>query len=262
VKDLFADEAVLQRITMITTAPASYSRVTSHSFSTLSGWQRFVRQTYPLREERTVPARLTLPKKAEAADSDDEHCEPTNHRDMNIRSVIDVHAWDQARWRGCGYLSLGPTKPPIIAILFENEKAARKIFERWRTRFGEDDTNDEIGLSIIRELPDASVHHYCVQIAPGETAEVTAGLRGPVLMCTRSMTMEPTNSRNLELFLAGYHRCGIYFLIPAIVGGSEPDFLYELAIKKRQISVKSAADVGENDIESLALRLRGMKFAS
>ena len=264
-KDLFVDEVVLQRTAMITTASTSYNRLTSHYFSELSHWQDLVRRSFPLREQRTALPRVTLPKRAktrEEVDCDDEGGEPASHRDMNVRSVIDVHAWDQARWRGCGYLlHIGLARLPAIAFLFENEEAARKIFERWRARFGEDDTGDEIGLSIIRELPDASMHHYCVQIAPSDTATLAAGLRGRVLMCTKSMTMEPGDSRNLEMFLAAYRRYGMYYLIPAVIGAWDPNFLFELSIRKRRLSVKVAAEVTANDIELLALRLQGMKFA-
>lgn len=263
VKDLFAEEAVLQRITMITTSPTSYNRLTSQSFSQLSHWQKFVKRSFPLQARQQALPRVTLRKEEKSTKEEgDEADEPIGHRDVNVRSVIDVHAWDQARWRGCGYLQWNPAGLPAIAFLYDNGDAARKIFERWRTRFGEEDTKDEIGLSIIRELPDASMHHYCVQIASAAAAMPPTGSRGPTLMVTRSMTMEPADSRNLDMFLAAYRRFGMYYLIPAVVGGSQPSFIFELSIRKRGLSVKTAAEVTEHDIEALALRLQRMKFAS
>ena len=128
---------------------------------------------------------------------------------------------------------------PALARMIQKTKSGFRSYVSFRTR--------------------ACIINAC-KIAPGDTVTLAAGLRGPVLMCTKSMTMEPANSRNLEMFLAGYRRCGMYHLIPAVIGASEPNFLFELLIRKRRLSVKAAAQVTGNDIKSLALRLRGMKF--
>jgi hypothetical protein len=250
---------------MIAAAPNSYNRVTSQSFARLSDWQEAVKRSYPLRERRTVLPRIALPQQGASSEDDDDADDGAyainNHRGMNVRSVIDVHAWDQARWRGCGYFHMELLQPPYMAFLFENAAAARKIFERWRARLGEDDTNEEIGISIIRELPDANVHHYCVQIASNVLQPRGTASRLPALVATRSMTMDVSSSRNLEMFLAAYGRLGSYYLIPA-VGTSNPEFYFDLAIRKRRLSVKSSGEVTEHDIEALALRERGLKFAS
>lgn len=264
IRDLFSDEAVQHRITMIATAPNSYSRFTSQSFSKLSDWQEAVKRSYPLRERRPALPRVALPRQAETSEEDQEYDGAyaiNNHRGMNVRSVIDVHAWDRAGWRGCGYFHMELMQPPYMAFLFEDAAAARKIFERWRTRFGEDDTNEEIGISIIRELPGANVHHYCVQIASNDLVSRGTTSRLPVLVPTRSKTMDVPTSRNLDMFLAAYRRLGSYYLIPA-VGKSNPELYLELAIRKHRLSVKSAAEITEHEIESLALRERGLKFAS
>lgn len=261
-EDLFTDEAVLHRITMIASSPNSYRRTASRDFARLSDWDNAVRRSYPLRSERTTLERVPLLVDAEqTADQEESVFDVKNHREVGISSVIDVHAWDQARWRGCGYMQLGFSHPPFMLLLFENAAAARKIFERWRERFGEEDANEEIAISIIRNLPESNPHHYCVQIS-SKYATVAAGQsRRPVVMATRSQTMEPSNNTYLEMFLAGHQRFGAYFLIPAI-GLSKSELFVDLAILKRSVSVKSADDIGEHDIEALALRLRGMKFVS
>jgi hypothetical protein len=264
-EELHADAAVQQRITMISVAPSSYSRVTAQNFHTLSDWEKVVRRSYPLREQRAEVPRMAPDHKAEeddeSDDADDVAPKIKSHRGISIRSVVDVHAWDRARWRGCGYLQMPGLQDPFMAFLFEDAAAARKIFERWRARFGEDDANEQIGISIIRHLPDTNPHHYCVQIASNDAVSCAAASRTPVLVATRSMTMEPENSRNLEMFLDGYRRVGGFYLMPA-VGMARPEFFSDLAIRKRRLTVKSAADVREHDIEAAALRLRGLKVAS
>jgi len=148
-----------------------------------------------------------------------------------------------------------------MAFLFENAAAARKIFERWRGRFGEEDINEEIAISIIWYLPQTNPHHYCVQVASRYPVSGSDTPRRPVLMTTRSMTMEPANSENLNLFSAGFERSGAYFLLPA-AGAVSPEFFFDLTIMKRSLTVKSAAEVTEHDVASFALRIRGLKSSS
>ena len=146
-----------------------------------------------------------------------------------------------------------------MAFLFENPAAARRIFERWRERFGEKDVNDEIKISIIRHLPETNPHHYCVQVASEYPTPSSNTPGRPVLMATRSMTMEPANSDNLDMFLAGFERFGAYYLLPA-VRPANPEF-FDLSILKRGLIVKSAAEVSERDID-FALCIRGLKPSS
>ncbi|WP_439543309.1 hypothetical protein [Hyphomicrobium sp.] len=266
---LFTDEGVQQRITMVSVAANSYSRVSAKTFLQLSEWKEGVRRSYPLRGKRADLPRIALPRGDENPDEEDEPdkdpFEISNHRGMRVSSVIDVHAWDKAVWRGCGYLRFDRTQPPCMAFLFENAAAARKIFERLRARFGKADTGEEIVISIIRHLPGENAHHYCVQVA--SKGEPSSGGKGakPVMLATRSMTMTPLDSRNLDMFLTDYGRVGAYYLLPAVLPSTattDPEFIFDLAIGKQSLTVKSAAEVSEHDIESLALRLRGLKFAS
>jgi hypothetical protein len=214
--DLYRDEAVRQRISMIAVVPNSYNRIASRNFSRLSDWQHVVRTSYPLRDRGVDVPRIELPRRDENLEESDKSGD-NNHRLMGVSSAIDVHAWDQAKWQGCGYLQRRYSEPPCMAFLFENAHAARKIFERWRLRFGEDDENEQIAISIIRNLPDTNPHHYCVQIASNHPQS-----SNPVIIA-KSMVMEPTNSENLDRFLTDYHRFGSYYLLPA-VGRLNPEF--------------------------------------
>lgn len=265
IKRLFANEAVLHRIAMIAAAPNSYTRMASRGFARLSDWDNVVSRTYPLGSDRVDLPRVPLPGNASQGTDDDDSQEDVfdirNHREIRISSVIDVPAWDQAKWRGCGYLQPGFSHPPFMALLFENAAAARIIFERWRARFAEEDANEAIAIAIIRNLPESDPHHYCVQVSSKDPLSSGKTSKGPLMIATRSMTMEPPNSTNLEMFLAEFRRFGAYFLIPATVQAGDPNFFFDLAILKRSVSVKSADEIGEHDIEALALRTRGLKFA-
>jgi len=264
-ESLFADEAVHHRITMIAVSPNSYSRLMSRSFSQISNWQDAIRRSYPISEQRpTVQTRALGTGKEPAAHlhADDQTFKIRTHKELSIQSVVDVHAWNRGKWKGCGYAILAPERPPVMALLFEDAEAARAIFERWRTRFGTADKGEEIAVSVITHLPGLNPHHYYVQIAsknpePGENEEGQH-----TLVATRSMTMEPENSQNLEMFLTQFRRFDAYYLVPAVVTStalSSSNFFFDLAILKRELVVKRACEVKEHDLEAVALHYRGIK---
>ena len=67
-----------------------------------------------------------------------------DHRDMRIRSVIDVHLRDRAKWVGAAYGDAGPNALPWFGLMFRDGEAGTRIFERWRERFGDVDGDEEI----------------------------------------------------------------------------------------------------------------------
>jgi hypothetical protein len=256
---LFEDEAVQQRMMLVTASTNSYRRLMSQDVARLSDWKEFVRDSYDLRPKRPALKRFEFETKPSTDDQEDSAKAPKSHTNRTIRSVIDLHAWNSARWKGVAYADLGPARAPAVAFMFENREAATKIFERWRTRFGERDVEEEIYLTIVRQLPGQNPNHYLVFIA-SKQPDLSAYQSGQGLaIASRSMTMEPNDSVNIDRFLTGYHRCGTYVLMPAILqDGQPPELLSNLGIIKRAINVKLAAHISPEDIESLALRQRGM----
>ncbi len=67
--------------------------------------------------------------------------------------------------------------------------------------------------------------------------------------------MTPNSDVNLENFLASYGHRGAFYLMPAVLrSAGSPDLLFDLTILKRKISIKLAADVGEQDVEFMGPR--------
>lgn len=259
-KKLYTDEAVQHRMTMVALASTSYHRVAARSISRITDWQDATQKTYELRSERPalnlVP--LTEEDDSETESQSDRPPMPKDHRAYSVKSVIDIHAWDQAQWRGTAYAQVGPSQPPYMAFLFENEEGSRKIFERWWERFGAQDENEEIYLSIIKQLPEQSEHHYCIQITSKLPETGSLKTDQVMTMASRSLTMTPDNGTNLERFLKSYRHFEAFYILPALLGDSEtPELIFDLAILKHDITVKFADDVGEHDLESMALRVRG-----
>jgi hypothetical protein len=261
---LYRDEAVDARMAMITAAATSYHRVASRNVSRLSDWQEAVRREYPLRTPR--PQLKLVKLKADDPDAGEDSNntgedgpELTSHRAVRVRSVIDAHAWDQARWKGTCYLEYGPGRAPGMAFMFEDKVAARKIFERWRERFGSSDVNEEIYLAIVRQLPGQNPHHYTMLVTSKPPDADERDLHQSIVIASRSMTMTPDSVTNLQQFLDAYEQSGEFYLLPAVITNGAPELMLDLALLKRRVSVKDAASVGEHDIETMALRRRGCR---
>ena len=178
----------------------------------------------------------------------------SRHREVKVQSVIDMHSWDAASWKGILYTTLGDDVPPVFALAFLDRAAARRIFERWRERFGTKDVNHEISISIIRNLPGHPSTHYAIQITsrrPDDGEWERGTLYHTVF---RIHVVEPDDDVNLEGFLTRLRAAGCFILAPAVISGQEPDLLTDLVILKRFINVVDAADVAEHDIEHVGLQ--------
>lgn len=243
-KQLYENELVADRMTMVAVASNSYSRALGRRVSRLPEGGK----AYPLR------ARPTLNVKPLARDepqlNDDEF--DGSHRAMGVRSVVDVHLWDRARWRGAAYFDYGPQAPPVLALMFEDRDAAEKIFIRWRERFGAVDKDEAIHLAIIRGTSETNPAHYKILVTSSLPGHEVKGMRLTAFI-GRHTSMMPATSENLDRFLAMQAKAAAYLLIPAIFSGSEAEPLIDLHILKRRLVVRNAADVGPNDIEAMAL---------
>ncbi|SDR60989.1 hypothetical protein SAMN05519103_07242 [Rhizobiales bacterium GAS113] len=275
-KKLFVDEAAQHRMVMVAVAGNSYHRLASRRVARISDWNDAARTTYPPRTPRPQLPLLNLEggrsekddvrDRALGGTNDHEFPPISDHRAMSVRSVVDLRAWDQARWKGTLYAQYH-SRPPCMAFMFENREGARRIFERWRERFGPSDKDEEIYLSVVRHLPEQNRHHYIIMVTSRLPEEAERKPDQTFVVANRSITMEPQNDVNLDRFLHLYQRWGAFYLMPAVLAGvGEPELLTELAIPKRTLSIKEAADVGEGDIEAMALgarqrRRRGTKKA-
>lgn len=262
VERLFESEAVLDRIAMVVGAGNSRQRLFSRSVSRLSDWTPMATTTFSLEPSRPSIGRRSL----NPAESDPRHMgrgdetrrlRPTDHRDLSVRSLIDVHLWNRAGWSGVAFADLGPGYPPAIALMFTDEDAAKKIFTRWHERFGQADKQDEIYLAIVRGISVENPAHYRVLITsrlPPDDSETGDQI---LMLASRVQTMEAESDVNLRRFIDAYSRSKTYLLVPArLKRGEPPELLLGFSILKRALSVKTASEVEANDVEAMALGSR------
>jgi hypothetical protein len=258
VKHLFENEAVFDRIGMVAIVRNSRQRIFNQSLSRLSDWTQTATLTLTLEPSRPVISRRVL----KPVDDDEDRAAagdrsaptlPNDHRALGVCSIIDVHLWDRAGWTGTAFADWGAGYPPAVALVFRNEDAARRIFARWRERLGQVDEQDEIYLAIVRGVSPDHPAHYRILITSRLPPEAETQTAKTLMIPSRVNMMHAESNVNLSRFLNIYERSHVYLLLPAILKGGALEFLPELAILKQELSVKTAAEVNEHDLEAMAL---------
>lgn len=261
IKQLFRTDNAMERAAMIGSLCFSRQRI-FNGVARLAEWDTHSPTRFEARLNRPKIIRARIPlndiKKGAARSEKFEFSRMTDHRDVKVRSVIDVHLWDRAEWSGTAYGVVHPKAPPFMALMFKNREAAAKIFERWRERFGPADLEEEIHIGIVRHFSAKHPAHYGIVIA-SKIPEDSSDSR-MAMVTSRSQSMEPDNDINLSNFLDLYKKAGAYLLMPALITSNQTlQLIDNLYILKHTLHVKKAIDVGANDTENFFLAPRGLQ---
>lgn len=258
---LFKTDAAMDRAAMVGSLCFSRQRI-FNGVARLASWNKHAPSRFETRSVR--PHVIPSPRPTDAGTQTkgalpDQAKFPklTDHREVKVRSVIDIHLWDRAGWMGAAYGVLEPNAPPFMALMFKDRNAAAKIFERWRERFGSADQGEEIHIGIVRRFSAEHPAHYGMII----TSKIPADKANSqiAVVASRSLTMEPLEDTNLERFLAHYKAAGTYLLKPVLMEpGKQPQFIDGLHLLKRSLHVRMASELGPHDIETLFLKPRGI----
>jgi hypothetical protein len=256
IRQLYQSEALAERISTVVASTNGRSRIFNTDISRLSDWAAMSHTSYPLTADYPKIARAKPPSKPSDESASAEmpiHSGYSDHRRIEVRSVLDIPLWERSGWTGLLLGVYGPGRPPIVALHFTDREIGSEIFRRWQTRFGKRDDNGEIHFAILRDLPGHPASHYAALI----TAGVGQDSGGKLLSTTcRLKTLEPADDTNLRRFLEAYQQVGLYWLAPAAFGpGGQPELMEDLAILKRDLPVKRVRDIGEHELEILGRRL-------
>lgn len=187
---------------------------------------------------------------------------------MYLTGPIDVDLWNKAKWRATFFIG-HPKRPPILGLAFENEEAARKIFETWHERYGENDDYEELRIAIIEgDIPDEEPG-YSVHVGSDPDAAVKrlkdAGYdfdNDLMMMVSRINRMNPPpESVNLGKFKESYRDFKTYFLVPGVISKDRQKLkpIIELGIYKRNVHFRNVQEIDANDIDSVVLGTGSVK---
>lgn len=178
--------------------------------------------------------------------------EQTSHKDIKIQSLIKTRLWDKTVWKGAGF-SIYSDGTPALALMYENENAAKDIFIDLHRELSTEDRSNRLKISIIRHINKKFPANYriCISenISPSETKIIQT--------MSRIQTMEPENKNSIELFLKAYEKSGRYILSYGFIkNGKMVHCLYPDPHKiiKFDINVIDAWKIGPNDIEIAAIQ--------
>lgn len=178
------------------------------------------------------------------------------HTQRKVFSPIDIPIWDNASWAGTCY-GWDDRQPPFMGLMFKNLESGKKIFTDWHARWGREEAEDALRVTIVTGIYKSNPHHYAVVVGPNIdliTADIRSG--STISMVSRINRMTPATSENLTNFLKAFNEFDAFFLIPAQLPRSTqsmPEIEVKLALLKRHLHIRPAWQIGENDHDIVAL---------
>ena len=178
------------------------------------------------------------------------------HSQRKVFSPIDIPVWDKAGWGGTCY-GWDYRQPPFMGLMFKNLEAGKKIFTDWLARWGREEAEDALRVTIVTGIYKRNPHHYAVVVGPNIDL-IAAEVRSwsTICMVSRINRMTPATSENLTNFLKVFNKFDAFFLMPAqlpIGSQSMPEIEFELALLKRHLHIRPAWQIDENDHDIVAL---------
>ena len=180
-----------------------------------------------------------------------------------VSSMIDIETWDKAIWRGAGFMFC-PTTPPVLLLLFRNEKYAVKIFKDWIADIGRKDEKENIRVALVEgDVPGEAAGYYVVISNNLDEAVKRAEKSGlsvdemMILNVSRYIRANPTdNFQCYNMFKQSYKSNPAFYLMPAIFDETTKNIkpLEDLAILKRKIEFRNINDITENDIDAILIQ--------
>lgn len=183
---------------------------------------------------------------------DFENLDSIRHDQIAITTLIKPELWDEAGWHGLAFMCF-ENKPPVILLIFKKE-GGEDVFMDLYENLGQVDSLERLRFSIIRGVSKEEPYNYRVLLTENIMADDQHKL---ITMCSRIHEMTPPTDRNWSNFEKEYKKYGSYSLsFGAFFNGQFYPYteFEKYLIKKKELVIKNAWEVGINDIEKIVLR--------
>lgn len=252
-EQLLGIERAFERATLFCRTGMSRTRALGKDVGQIEDWRHFISQAYALEPDAPsiTPARPRDGARTEKNDA--VFGDLYSHRDLAVSSIINQPLWEKAGWEGMFFGYTESNQPPLLGLIFGDAEMADAIFEEWQTRFGREDANDEIRISIIKGIEKSKPYNYrgCIS---RDMNSVEKDSTTRFVSVVRMTTMTPTDHKNLEFFQRAFARIGCYYLLPVVFNREgKPEIRPDRAILKRKFNVREAWRIGRHDIDSPAV---------
>lgn len=176
------------------------------------------------------------------------------HKDRRVLSLINIPLWDKAEWRGTAYL-WHPGVTPTLSLGFDKPELGKQIFKEIRIKLGEIDEKEHLRITIVTGVDRKQPSSYKVVISANQNLIKEKQGRQFVFVA-RINRMDPPNLHNLNSFLQRYNDTRRFFIVPSHFkgAGEQPEMFWDFRIGKRELFVREAWQIGENDPDICAIR--------
>lgn len=251
IENLFKNEEVHERTTLIIEHRNFLQNILGKDYKLFyNDWIKEPLKEYPL--IRKIPASFKHKDFIKKGKTENEIAfENAAHNKRKVFSVIDTNLWDKAKWKGFGFF--GNNDEFGIFIGFENEEYGKKIFENWIDRFGKEDEDEAIKITIIKGINKNNPYWYRVHISSNIKYDDKSEIF--FVIASRIHEMNANNPNNLVNLIRGYNYFKKYLLCPAIVDtNGKVKLLRDKCILKKELHIREAWQIGINDLDSAVIK--------
>jgi hypothetical protein len=255
------EEGYARSLTFSDVYSSASNVIGSDSIFDLSGWlgeKRYLvlRDSVAIMRSKDNPTddqpRRVVPADARSEPPDQSRLK---HSQRKVLSMIEPVLWDAARWRGV-YIEGYRDCPPVLALAFDNEEPARRIFANWRKQLGTVDKDDLLRVSVLTGIDAKNPLAYSLHISTNLEAALKTLDGEMAITMSRSKKMDSVRQNTMRDFHRFREQYGCYYLAPAVMrtSASAPQLLPDVSILKRDVVIRSAWEIGVNDPDISALR--------
>lgn len=192
---------------------------------------------------------------------------PKSGGNMYVSGPIVPELWDAAKWRGTFFMTSEDGEDgfiPCLGLGFRNRDAADKIFSGWSERYGENDSDEELRVSIIEGDVEGEEAGYSVHINTEWEATYKKLSRKNkmaeadfMIMISRINRMNPPEgSHNLARFKEAVRQSKVFYLVAGILSEDKTtvEEFGKIRIRKSRIYFRHVDDIGKNDPDFVVLK--------
>lgn len=255
---LFKDENVIQRTLQFSNSWSSTEYIFGNQIMKNNEDKIFTNSSinYDLHisRQKTLLDSSILKIPIDDVDKNLKNLENLTHDEMFTNDIINIDLWDRAKWKAILYLRHpNDTLPPALGLAFLKPEFGKIIFEDWIDKFGKNNTKNHISIAIIRKVNAKKIHNYTVALSGKFNFDKEQVEAKYVSMSTRFMTMEPSNSKNLDDFILSYKKFNkkevVLDMMPVEINNELDKFnIYNnLSLKILNVEIVNAWEITEDD---------------
>lgn len=179
----------------------------------------------------------------------------SRHDENKVISIIQTRLWDQAAWKG-----FGPFYAPHVGfgifLAFENGNAGKSIFEEWIKRFGKEDKDDIIKITIVKGVKKKNPFWYKVHISANIQSQILDSRERYFSVLARFHQMTPVNPENIRRIEQMIGSKSKFLFCPAQItkDGKDIEPYFDKSIVKSHIEIINAWELSINDLASVVIQ--------